>query len=206
MKKTVMHETSNQIEIDRSQFHAYFFPLRAEEDFKALHKRIKKQHGKATHVCYAYICGERKKFSDDGEPSKTAGFPILELIAHHQLDEVVIFSVRYFGGIKLGTGGLIRAYTSSALSVIDKARYFTIEELSTYQLTFQHSLIHVIDRFLNQYNINVLAKEFEVDVCYHIATSLAIREPLIDLTNNQITILFQAIQKYYLPLTKNNSI
>lgn len=122
--KTVRKEASQEIVIKRSRFIGYAKPVETEEEAIAYIDEIKRLHRTATHNCSAYIVGERnqhQKASDDGEPSGTAGKPILEVIKNKGLKNVVVVVTRYFGGIMLGAGGLVRAYTDGAVAGIEAA-------------------------------------------------------------------------------------
>ncbi|NMM53977.1 YigZ family protein [Paenibacillus aquistagni] len=122
--KTVRAFGSKEIVIKKSRFIGYAKPVHTEEEAIAFIEEIKKKHWNATHNCSAYVIGERdevQKASDDGEPSGTAGKPILEVIKHQGLKDTAIVVTRYFGGIMLGAGGLIRAYTDGAVAAIEGA-------------------------------------------------------------------------------------
>lgn len=122
--KTVRGFGEAEIVIKRSQFIGYAKPAETEEEAAAFIDEIKQKHKQATHNCSAYIVGERdqhQKASDDGEPSGTAGKPILEVIKNKQLKNTVVVVTRYFGGILLGAGGLVRAYTDGAVAGIEAA-------------------------------------------------------------------------------------
>ena len=122
--KTVRQFGSKEIVIKKSRFIGYGKPVANEEEAIAFIDEIKKQHWNATHNCSAYVIGERdeiQKASDDGEPSGTAGKPILEVMKNQGLKNTVIVVTRYFGGILLGAGGLIRAYTDGAVAAIEAA-------------------------------------------------------------------------------------
>jgi uncharacterized YigZ family protein len=122
--KTIQQYASAEIVIRRSRFIGHATPVTSEQEAIAFIERIKKEHGTATHNCSAYIFGERDEFqkqSDDGEPSGTAGKPILEVIKHQNLKNIAVVVTRYFGGILLGAGGLIRAYTDGAVAGIEAA-------------------------------------------------------------------------------------
>lgn len=115
--RTIKQYTSAEIEINKSRFIAYADRAETEEQAVAFIEKIRKKHWDATHNCSAYVVGENdhhQKADDDGEPSGTAGKPILEIIKRSNLKDTVIVITRYFGGIKLGAGGLIRAYGKSA--------------------------------------------------------------------------------------------
>ncbi|TKH44243.1 YigZ family protein [Paenibacillus terrae] len=120
--RTVRGSGSKEIVIRKSRFIGHIQPVQTEEEAAAFIERIKKEHWNATHNCSAYMIGERdeiQKQSDDGEPSGTAGKPILEVIRNQKLKNVAIVVTRYFGGILLGAGGLIRAYSDGAVAAIE---------------------------------------------------------------------------------------
>lgn len=120
--KTVKQSGNKEIVIRRSRFIGHVMPVESEEEAVRFIEDIRKQHGTATHNCYAYVCGERdqwQKQSDDGEPSGTAGKPILEVIKQQGLKNIAIVVTRYFGGVMLGAGGLIRAYGDGAVAAIE---------------------------------------------------------------------------------------
>lgn len=123
--KTVREFGSKEIVIKKSRFIGYAKPAQSEEEAIAFIEEIKKKHWNATHNCSAYCIGERdeiQKASDDGEPSGTAGKPILEVIKNQGRKNIVIVVTRYFGGIMLGAGGLIRAYSDGAVAAIEGAQ------------------------------------------------------------------------------------
>lgn len=126
--KTVRRAGDKEIVIKKSRFIGYIKPVETEEDAIAFIEEIKKKHWNATHNCSAYMIGERDEIqrqSDDGEPSGTAGKPILEVIKNQNLKNVAIVVTRYFGGILLGAGGLIRAYTDGAVAAIEAGEVIT---------------------------------------------------------------------------------
>ncbi len=104
---------TSEIIIKKSKFYGYLLENATEERVEEALKWLREQHKKATHVCYAYVLSNplREKFSDDGEPSRTSGYAILSVLNKKKLTDVAVMVVRYFGGIKLGGGGLVRAYT-----------------------------------------------------------------------------------------------
>ncbi|MFX3635109.1 MAG: YigZ family protein [Candidatus Pristimantibacillus sp.] len=121
---TIRQQDSGEIVIKKSRFIGYAKPVETEEEAIAFIDEIKRMHRSATHNCSAYLVGERdqhQKASDDGEPSGTAGKPILEVIKHKGLKNVAVVVTRYFGGIMLGAGGLVRAYTDGAVAGIEAA-------------------------------------------------------------------------------------
>jgi uncharacterized YigZ family protein len=123
--RTVKTAAEAEQTIHKSRFIAYVFHAESEADADDFIAKLRREHYKATHVCSAYVLGTtppKEKASDDGEPSGTAGRPILDVIKRRDLQNVGVAVVRYFGGVKLGAGGLIRAYAGSASLVLDQAR------------------------------------------------------------------------------------
>ncbi|GIQ70230.1 YigZ family protein [Xylanibacillus composti] len=117
--RTFSQTGEKEIVIKRSRFIGHGAPVETEEEALAFIAAIRKTHAAATHNCFAYMIGERdqiQKFSDDGEPSGTAGKPILEVLKNQKLKNVAVVVTRYFGGIMLGAGGLVRAYTDGAVA------------------------------------------------------------------------------------------
>lgn len=115
--KTINNSYSNTIIIKNSQFICYLFPI-YNTNIDSCLEEVRCKHPKATHYCYAYIYDDVKHSSDDGEPGGTAGMPILNVLEKENLNHVVCIVVRYFGGIKLGAGGLVRAYTKSVTETL----------------------------------------------------------------------------------------
>lgn len=109
------------IEIRKSRFIALAVPVADRDAAMAVIQRLRAEHPAATHVCWALLAGGQSGMSDDGEPSGTAGRPILEVLRHHDLDGVLAAVVRYYGGVKLGAGGLVRAYTDAIASALKQA-------------------------------------------------------------------------------------
>lgn len=112
---------SIELIINKSKFIAYKFTLNSLEEVKSILTNLKNEHKNATHICYAYIYNRdivSEKCSDDGEPGGTAGYPILNVLKKKNLENIMVAVVRYFGGVKLGAGGLVRAYTKACSEVI----------------------------------------------------------------------------------------
>ena len=133
--KTIKSNIENEIEIKNSKFITKIYKTGKEEILDILEK-IKKEHPKATHYCYAYNSKNYKKSSDDNEPTGTAGKPILNVLEKEELENVLVVIIRYFGGIKLGAGGLIRAYTKATTEALKKAIYQEIQESYKVRIQF----------------------------------------------------------------------
>ncbi|MCQ0032892.1 YigZ family protein [Burkholderia glumae] len=113
MTYTLAQTCTQEIEIRKSRFIAQAIPVADRDAAMAELQRLRDAHPAATHVCWALLAGGQSGMSDDGEPSGTAGRPILEVLRHHDLDGVLAAVIRYYGGVKLGAGGLVRAYTDA---------------------------------------------------------------------------------------------
>lgn len=151
--------------IEKSRFIAYLEPCFSEEEYKTLLKEIKKKHYDATHVCSGFISNNIKRSSDDGEPSGTAGVPISSAIEKSNLNNTACFVVRYFGGIKLGAGGLIRAYGQATSGAIKQSVKVEDIEYNKYQLVLSYELANKVDYLLNKEAKN-LSKEYTYNVTY----------------------------------------
>ena len=115
-------------EIKKSKFYVFLYKLNNIEEIDNYLKDIKNTYKDATHYCYGYKINNLKKCSDDGEPTGTAGLPILEVLDKKNLDNILVIVVRYFGGIKLGAGGLIRAYANSVKEALEENEIINLEE------------------------------------------------------------------------------
>ncbi|MBQ0049601.1 MAG: YigZ family protein [Bacteroidales bacterium] len=155
----------------RSKFLAFAFPVKTTEEVKVLVDRYEKEYYDARHVCYAYMLGaERKLFRavDNGEPSGTAGRPILGQINSAGLTDVLIIVVRYFGGIKLGTSGLTQAYKTAAAAAIEHAKVeeYTVDALVN--VSFEYTLMNSIMRIVKEEEPQVLGQSFDNNCILHL--------------------------------------
>ena len=119
---TLAQAVHADIDIRKSRFIAIAMPAEGRDAAQLAIARLRAEHPAATHVCWALLAGGQSGMSDDGEPSGTAGRPIMEVLRHHELDNALGAVVRYFGGIKLGAGGLVRAYTDAIASALKDAQ------------------------------------------------------------------------------------
>ncbi|MCI0156112.1 IMPACT family protein [Leifsonia shinshuensis] len=127
MSRTLAFPVSSALEVRRSRFLGSALPVADREGALAEVARLRAEHPGAAHVCWALLAGGQSGMSDDGEPSGTAGRPILEVLRHHELEGVLGVVVRYFGGVKLGAGGLVRAYTDAIATALADAE--TVERV-----------------------------------------------------------------------------
>ena len=161
---TISENVTNEIIINKSRFITYACKVNSLEQINEILTKIKKEYKDATHYCFAYKFGNVKRFNDDGEPSHTAGMPILNVIESKNLDNILIIVIRYFGGIKLGAGGLTRAYSNSASEVINKATIIPIINEYKVRIEFNYENINNINYLLKDYKITY--KEFDKNVIY----------------------------------------
>ena len=145
-----------------SHFLAYAWPVSSEEEIKELLSVLKKDHHKARHICYAYRLGADKsnfKYSDAGEPHNSAGFPILGQIKSFDLTNILVAVVRYFGGTKLGLGGLTAAYKDAAKDSLDHANIIEDIERETISITIDYAQLSDLMSFIKQNNIKILKQD-----------------------------------------------
>lgn len=149
--------------IQKSKFIACVAPVKSEEEARAFIENIRKEFRDATHVCTAYAIGENNQIersNDNKEPSGTAGIPMLESIRNSGLKDVCACVVRYFGGIKLGTGGLARAYSGAVTTALQNAKKVEQKPQLRYSITYDYPLSSVIDHFLHT-QTNILETKYE---------------------------------------------
>ncbi|MBN2604372.1 MAG: YigZ family protein [Bacilli bacterium] len=168
--KSIKNEVITSIEINKSKFINYLVPVSNVDEVPNILQSIRKKHYDANHHTYAYIIGlnqEHQKCSDDGEPSKTAGYPMLDVLKKNDLTNVLNVSVRYFGGTKLGAGGLIRAYVKSCTNGIENATFSTLKNLINLEITIPFDSIGQVEKFLRD-NYVITDTQYKNDVSYYL--------------------------------------
>ena len=158
-------ETINTIIIDKSKFICYMKHVKTEQEFKDYLLTIKKKHYDADHVCSGFISNNIKRSNDDGEPSGTAGAPILNVLEKNNLNEMCALVVRYFGGIKLGAGGLIRAYSNAVSECIKVSTLIENIEYPKYSLTLPYDLANKIEHYIKN-NAILLNSKYDENITY----------------------------------------
>ena len=181
-----MEDVTNTIEIKKSKFITYLHRTNDEQEAKEFLKQIKKSHPQARHYCTAMIIGNIVRSNDDGEPSQTAGHPMLDVLLHNHMEDIFVVVVRYFGGIKLGTGGLVRAYSSSVKEALDKATKSETKLLEEYTITFGYDLIGKLDAYFRTHQIEITLKDYNEQVTYQYLTDHDITSDLKELSNGSI--------------------
>lgn len=166
---SIENNIDNTIIIKKSKFITKLYKINNIDEIKNILESLKKEYKDATHICYAYIINGIEKCSDDGEPSKTAGMPILNILKKRNLNCILAIVIRYFGGIKLGANGLIHAYSDSIIEALNLTNI--IELIDGYDVTikFDYNNIKEIDSILK--NIDIYDKEFNELINYYIYIS-----------------------------------
>src|SRR5699024_371441 len=162
-------DTSTEIDIKRSTFISYIARTETEDDAKEFINTIKEKHRDATHNCSAYIIGENaliQRADDDGEPQGTAGIPILEVLKREELYNTTVVVTRYFGGIKLGAGGLIRAYSSGAAEAVKASGKVYLVPMIPAKVLLDYTFTNRFEYFLEQENIEIRDQQYTDKVSY----------------------------------------
>lgn len=185
--KTIENSYFTEWEISKSRFLTYLKHVENEKDAQEFINSIKKKHFDARHNCSAYIIGERseiQKSSDDGEPSGTAGSPMLEVLKKNELSDIVVVVTRYFGGIKLGAGGLIRAYGKSVTLGLEVSQIVKKSIFNCYQLEINYDLLGMLENYLHQNEIRIPDKAYTDKVIFTILLPQNITDATLkDITN-----------------------
>ncbi|NJE02972.1 YigZ family protein [Thermococcus sp. MV11] len=174
-----------ELVVRKSVFIGYASPADTEEDARAFIAKIKAHHSDATHNVSAYLINDGKNFAvrydDDGEPKGSAGKPVLKVIQNKGLSNVVIVVTRYFGGIKLGYGGLVKAYSDAASLAIENAGIIEIYEMERFQVTFPYGLFHTVRETVEEAGGRVVGEDYGELVTFTVETRKGEAEGLMEL-------------------------
>ena len=205
--RTIKEDGQVQEEIKKSRFICHAKRVYSEEEARAFITAIKKEHYKATHNCSAFITGERseiKRTSDDGEPSGTAGVPMLGVLENHNLTNVCVVVTRYFGGIKLGAGGLIRAYAGSVALAVKEIGIVEIKEQAGIQIQMSYAQYQEYGNFLKEHNLMELETNFTDQVDTIIFVDKEVKEDtksaLIEFFNGKVILTDQGLREVEVPV------
>ena len=205
--RTIKEDGQVQEEIKKSRFICHSKRVYSEEEARAFITAIKKEHYKATHNCSAFIIGERseiKRTSDDGEPSGTAGAPMLGVLENHNLTNVCVVVTRYFGGIKLGAGGLIRAYAGSVALAVKEIGIVEIKEQAGIQIQMSYAQYQEYGNFLKEHNLMELETNFtdqvETIIFVDKEDKETIKASLIEFFNGKVTLIDQGLREVEVPV------
>ncbi len=170
--RTVFGRHESEKMIEKSRFITFSAHVESEEEARAFVAEIRSKHSLATHVCFAFISdktGNLQRFSDDGEPQGTAGVPILEVLKAKKLFETAVAVVRYFGGIKLGAGGLVRAYSSSAAENLDGADVRLLEMCREITIEVGYTGIDSAQKYISSQPCSLLSSDYGEKVRFLVA-------------------------------------
>lgn len=190
--KTVREPSEFRMIERKSEFIGYCAPVKTEAEAVAFVNSIKKKHSNATHNVYAYVLREgfAQRFSDDGEPHGTAGMPVLDSIRKAELTDVAVVVTRYFGGILLGTGGLVRAYTSAASGAIKEAKVAEVGDFALIEVKANYSDYQKIMPIVSSINAKIDDSDFGMDVKLLVVVSEMLSEKfiadLVETTNGRV--------------------
>lgn len=168
--KTIKKAVQSEINVKKSQFICSLVPTRTKKESKEVIQKLNQQYADATHNCTAYIASDGEGFDDDGEPGGTAGKPMINVLRKNELHNVTAVVTRYFGGIKLGAGGLVRAYSKSVMEAIGEAEILEIEEYEVYTITFEYSEIKTADTEVRNNSLEVIDKDYSDKVSYDVVS------------------------------------
>lgn len=190
--KTIYSSCSGEFVMKKSRFIASIIPVETEEEATTFIDEMKKKHWDAAHNCSAYIIGTKNPImhcSDDGEPSKTAGRPMLDILLNQGLTNLVVVVTRYFGGTLLGTGGLVKAYQSATLEGLNQGNIITKTLGYKINITTDYNFVGKIQYYLAQDNIPTLSSDYTDIVKLTIIIPIGIRDEfeknLAEITNGQ---------------------
>ncbi|MCK0131819.1 IMPACT family protein [Flavobacteriaceae bacterium F08102] len=161
-----------------SKFYGYAYPIRNEKEVKEIVDALKEEHHKARHWCYAWKIGDVFRANDDGEPNNSAGQPIYGQLLSYNVDRVLVVVVRYFGGTKLGVGGLVTAYKNAAQQSLSAAKIVekTIDQYFT--IVFDYPAMDKVLRVLNEYEAEILQRKMELHCEFTVAIRTSLSEEL----------------------------
>ena len=192
--KTISEKITNELIIKNSKFITIIYPITSIENIQGLIDETKLVYPKATHYCYAYIINDIKRSSDDKEPSGTAGTPMLNVLTKENYTNILVITVRYFGGIKLGAGGLVRAYSKSVKEALNIATTIDLELGYRVQITASYSKQKELDYLLK--NALIIKKEYQEKIEYEVLIS----KDSIQLLNNYD---HKILKEEYIPKRNN---
>ena len=191
--RTIKSNMTNEIIIKNSRFICVFMKINST-DISNILDRIKEEYPKATHYCYAYVYNDIQRFSDDGEPGGTAGMPMLNVLVKEELSNVLCVVIRYFGGIKLGAGGLVRAYTKSVTECLKVTDMMDLEEGYKIRLKFNYNDEKQVKYLLKQ--ATILNEKYDLDVEY----TVLVNNEIFDKIKNYN---YEIIEKTYIEKSSN---
>lgn len=183
----IKNDTESFQEIKKSRFITYLHRCSSEEEAKDFLKLVRKTHPDAAHHCYAYRIGSIERSNDDGEPSGTAGHPMLNVLKNRNVDEVLAVIVRYFGGTLLGTGGLTRAYSSGVSKALEDAVFVEDQLLDVYSMEAAPEWIGKAESFFRTQPIEIIQADYDEKANYRFTCPFDPNEKLAALSQGKLS-------------------
>lgn len=183
--RTVELESSDYFVEKKSKFIGYAKPVSTQDEAVEFINTIKSKYWDATHNVYAYVLRENntQRYSDDGEPSGTAGVPVLDVILKENVTDVCVVATRYFGGTLLGAGGLVRAYSHTSKIALDAAHIITMANCQIYSVIVDYSFYDRLNVLLSDFGATVINSDFSTSVC----VEFSIKEDISELLKDKLT-------------------
>lgn len=194
--KTVELESSDFFIEKKSRFIGYVNPVKTQDEAVEFINKIKSKHWDATHNVYAYVLRENniQRYSDDGEPSGTAGVPVLDVLLKEGLVDACVVATRYFGGTLLGAGGLVRAYSHTSKIAVEAGHIITMAQCSVLEVIVDYSFYDRMNIILNDFNANIINTDFADNVKITFSIKENMQEPLqlklTDISNGKYNLKF----------------
>lgn len=201
---SVKGQTVSEKVIEKSRFITCIRHVESELEAKAFIAEISSQHQFATHNCYACICdnlGNCLRFSDDGEPQGTAGMPMLEVLKNNKLYQVAVVVTRYFGGIKLGAGGLVRAYSGCAAQAVSEAEKVLYQNCVESLYSLDYASADAAARYFSESGANVLQTQYLNEVTFRVAVKSAAVQDFEKELKNRLNgkVKIEKLKEYFFP-------
>ena len=185
----ILERYQNEIVINKSKFISVMIPISFDIEVKEILKELNKEFPKATHYCYAYRVNGKEKSSDDGEPAGTAGRPMLEFLINNELENILVVVIRYFGGIKLGAGGLLRAYVDGCRSVYSVSKIYKVERHHVYQIIVDYKCYDAIRNYLVHEEGTIQETEYLEDIKINYLAPSINKDDLLEITNGNVKLI-----------------
>lgn len=196
--KTLLREAHDEMIVNKSRFIGYAAPVKTVEEALSFLDRIRTKHKDATHNCYAYIIGQNAgvmRYSDDGEPSGTAGMPIIEVMKARGVVDCAVVVTRYFGGVLLGAGGLVRAYTQGCVIALNAAQVCEMHPTEKWLFEVAYPLWDKVQHVMKSLPVRVESTEFTSAVAFELSVKAAdserVRAELTRVTDGRIEALLE---------------
>lgn len=195
--KTIAKPSQSELSIKKSKFIARLFPTSTKRESKEIIEKISAEFSDATHNCTAYITNDGEGYDDNGEPSGTAGKPMLNALRKNDIQNVTAIVTRYFGGVKLGAGGLVRAYGKSVLEALENSEIIEIDYYDVYSIEFDYVDMKTVENEIRKTNLKTVNKSFDQKVVYHLISPEKIAvENVFDKFKNKVFLKFEEKQAF----------